>query len=51
LHVVKHGVRSERCHPRLDVVGITGGDVVGEDLWQILSDIGLHEFLLGMNAV
>jgi hypothetical protein len=46
LDVIEHGVRSERGHPRLNVVGVAGSDVVGDDFGQIMSDIGLHgEFL------
>jgi hypothetical protein len=46
LDVIDHSVWRERGHPRLNVVGVAGSDVVGNDFGQSMSDIGLHgEFL------
>jgi hypothetical protein len=40
--IIEQGVRGERRHPGLDIVGVAGGDMVGNRLGQAVGDVGRH---------
>jgi hypothetical protein len=44
--IIVRGVRCERRHSGLDIVGVAGGDMVGDHLGQAVGDLGRHCDLL-----
>src|SRR5208282_348391 len=46
LDIIEHGIWGECRHPGLSIMGVAGGDMVGDDLRQIVGDIGCHGDLL-----
>ena len=42
--IIEQGVRGERRHPGLDIVGVAGGDMVGNRLGQAVGDVVVIAF-------
>jgi len=50
LDIIEHGIRRERRHPGFGIMSVACGDMVGDDLGQIVGDIGCRGDLLFMGV-